>query len=100
MHIHGATLNPVPQSAQISQSELAARQASETRKKLFSNASELDAGSSVTDPWAISMVGSFADSSQGNRSLAGSSTEAPSEGQNPQEEVRKSPAVGPVSYWA
>jgi hypothetical protein len=101
MHIHNASLNQASQSAQPSAASLASRRASETRQKLSASASELEAASSMVDPWAVSMAGSFGGSSQGSDSDSSQHTgETRDAAHRAGEEIPSTSELGPVSYWA
>jgi hypothetical protein len=120
MHIHGGHMNPSlnGSGARVSESALAARRAEETRKKLFSSASELEATSSTESAW---MVGAWSGSGSGSGSGAGANTGSgsktdpgsprgaatplPSEAEEQQtweeiQQLTRTPRSGPVSFWA
>ena len=101
MHIHNANLNPAPLSAQRSESALAARRASETRKKLIGAASELDAEANLYDPLALAIAGAYAGSSQsGNDAKNSFARNHQAEDKAPVPSTEKSAVSGLISFWA
>jgi hypothetical protein len=104
MHIHGGQMNPnsTLSGAHAASSALAARRAEETRKKLFSASSELDAAVSSESAWMVTAwaggnAASTPDRSSQNQSGASNSE---SNAESEVEAVPRTPATGPISYWA
>jgi hypothetical protein len=111
MHIHGGQMNP---STSLSgahgsaASALAARRAEETRKKLFSRASELDAATSSEGGWMVTAWAggnSAADqkSNQGSNQDSSQHRFSSSDQPKPSAEVEELPhtaSARPVSFWA
>jgi hypothetical protein len=105
MHIHGGHLNPNSSLAgtHAASSALAARRAEETRKKLFAASSELDATSSTEGAWMVTAWAGGNGASTPDRSSQGGADSPNSDSSKSERELEELPrtaAAGPVSYWA
>ena len=104
MHIHGGQMNPNSslRGAHAASSALAARRAEETRKKLFASSSEPDAMASTEGAWMVTAWAGGNAASTPDRSPQSQSGASNSESnaESEVEAVSRTPATGPVSYWA